>query len=240
MPLRIRFQHVPGASLAYSIERLADGLYFDFSDGTFKANPTTPVAGLTAGTGIYASRYAAVLTPTPPSQFANGEYAIGIHDTASANALIGLMAARMYNGDDAPIFPAEPIENDLWETPLPGSYPPGTAGHIVGTFLDAAVSTRSTYAGGPVASVLAPVIVGENQDKSGYVLAASGLDAIPIEEGVNARQALSPILAAAAGRLSGAGSETVTIQGGNVATTRITATCDSLGNRSSVVLTLPD
>ena len=105
--------------------------------------------------------------------------------------------------------------------------------------LDARVSTRSTYAGGPVASVVAPVLVGQNLDKSGYSLAMTGLDAIPVENGINARQALSPILAATAGVISGAGSGTITIRGGNVSTTRIRATTDSASNRSAVVLTLP-
>ncbi len=120
--------------------------------------------------------------------------------------------------------------------------------------MDAAVSSRSTYAGGAVAAVLgdvggrvvgsvgsvtAGVTVAANGDKAGYTLAAAGLDAIPVEAGVNVRQALSPILAAAAGVLTGAGSGTIVIKGGNVATTRITATTDASGNRSAVVLTLP-
>lgn len=92
---------------------------------------------------------------------------------------------------------------------------------------------------GSVGSVTAGVTVAANGDKAGYTLAAAGLDAIPVEAGVNVRQALSPILAAAAGVLTGAGSGTIVIKGGNVATTRITATTDASGNRSAVVLTLP-
>ena len=70
-------------------------------------------------------------------------------------------------------------------------------------------------------------------------LASNGLDAIPIEMGVNARQALSPILAASAGVLLGAGTGTVVIKGGNVAVTRVTASTDNAGNRTSVTLSLP-
>ena len=106
--------------------------------------------------------------------------------------------------------------------------------------LDAPISSRSTFAGGPVASVVAPVVVGQNNDKTGYILAAAGLDSVVIEPGINARQALSPILAATAGVVTGAGSGTITIKGGNVATTRIMAATDNLGNRSAVVLTLPN
>ncbi len=317
MALRVRFQYDTGASLGYSIERLADGWRYDFSDGAFKASPTTAIDTLNAEAAPYLGRYTATLTTTPSPQFPNGQYAIGIHDTKNSNVLIGLLGAVMYNGDDAPVFPVG-SGSDPWGITLPGSYGPGTAGHLLGTNLDAAVSTRSTYSGGPVASVIAPVTVGSNQDKvgysiaqafpanfsaleiasdgfvtagsvrdkdgyalstagldavveafpanvqafpanfaaleiapdgsvtagsvrdkDGYALSTAGLDAVVVETGINARQALSPILAASAGTLNGAGTGTITIQGGNVSTTRITATTDSAGNRSSVVLTLP-
>jgi hypothetical protein len=70
-------------------------------------------------------------------------------------------------------------------------------------------------------------------------LAPGGLDAIPIEKGVNARQALSPILAASAGVLLGAGTGTVVIKGGNTTITRITASTDHAGDRTAVTLALP-
>lgn len=47
-----------------------------------------------------------------------------------------------------------------------------------GEYVDAAISTRSTYAGGAVASVTAAVTVGTNNDKTGYALSSSGLDLI--------------------------------------------------------------
>jgi hypothetical protein len=40
---------------------------------------------------------------------------------------------------------------DPWITALPGSYTSGQAGHILGTYLDAAISSRSTYAGADTA-----------------------------------------------------------------------------------------
>ncbi len=76
-------------------------------------------------------------------------------------------------------------------------------------------------------------------DKTGFKLAADGVDLVVIETGVNLRQGQSAILAAAAGLLSGAGTGTITIKGGNVATTRIVATTDDSGNRSAVTLILP-
>ena len=128
---------------------------------------------------------------------------------------------------------------DPWSVTIPGAYPAGSAGAILGQNLDVRVSTRSTFAGGVVAGVTAPVTVNSVTDKTGYTLAAAGLDAITIEPGVNARQALSPILAATAGVVAGAGTGVVVIKGGNTSVTRITATTDNAGNRSSVTLSLP-
>ena len=154
----------------------------------------------------------------------------------------------MYNNSDATVIPTGG-GSDPWATNL-ATYGSGTAGNLVYTNLDAKVSTRSTYAGGAVASVTAPVIVGTNQDKGGYSvstlldksgvsLASNGLDLIMIESNINLRQSMSPILAAAGGVLTGAGTGTIVIKGGNTATTRITATTDNYGNRTSVNLVLP-
>ncbi len=352
MAFRIRYAYPPGFSLGYSIERLIDGLYYDFADSTFKATATTPVNALSVLAGNYVGLYRDTVTSTPQAQFTNGEYSVNIHNMASANAIVGLLGMTMYNGDSAPVFSAggAVAGGDPWATPLPGAYPTGTAGAILarnldvavssrstfaggivagvaspvnvgtildktgytltssehtsisadvasgltyqgytnvrasrldsldaavssrlaglayvtpptaaqiasgvweeprtshttlstfGSMLDAAITSRSTYAGGPVASVTAPVTVGTISDKTGFSLAASGLDAISVETGVNARQALSPILAAAAGTLVGAGTGTIVVKGGNVAATRITATTDNVGNRTTVSLTLP-
>lgn len=74
----------------------------------------------------------------------------------------------------------------------------------------------------------------------GTVLAAAGLDLVVVEAGLNARQAMSIAVAAAAGQLAGGGTTTVTIAAAGVpATTRITATVDASGNRSAVTLSPP-
>lgn len=70
-------------------------------------------------------------------------------------------------------------------------------------------------------------------------LTPAGLDAVVVETGLNARQALSAITAAAAGTLSGMGTTTITISGAGVGATRIVATLDGSGNRTAVALTLP-
>jgi len=235
MALRIRFPYSTGSSLGYSVERLGDGSFFDFADGTFKATPITLIAPLPEDSGNFLGRYKVTLASTPVSQFSDGRYAITVHNQKASNAVVGELAATLRNGDDSP----EVSSIDPWSVSIPGAYPAGTAGAILGQNLDAQVSTRSTYAGGIVAGISAPVTVGTITDKSGYSLAASGLDAISVEAGINARQALAPILAASAGVVAGAGTGVVVIKGGNSLITRITATTDNLGNRSSVTLTIP-
>ena len=106
--------------------------------------------------------------------------------------------------------------------------------------LDVATSTRSTFAGGAVASVIGPVTVGINQDKAGYQLTGSGLDLIQVETGINARQALALTMdAAGSGVLSGATSSTITVRNPTNTQTRIVATVDADGNRSQISLTPP-
>lgn len=84
------------------------------------------------------------------------------------------------------------------------------------------------------------VVAAVVSDKSGYTLSRSGLDTIQVESGMNARQALSVAAAAAAGRLSGAGTSTIVIEGANASgTVRISGTVDASGNRVAVVLNLP-
>lgn len=240
MALRIRFQYTTGSQLGYSIERLSDGSFYDFSNSTFVSSPTTLIASLPEDSGSFAGRFKLTLSPTPSAQFSDGDYVVTVHNQAASNNVVAELSATMHGGDDATVIP-QPLSSvvDPWSVTLPSSYATGTAGSILGTNLDAKVSTRSTYAGGAVASVTAPVTVGTNSDKSGYSLASSGLDAIQIESGINARQALSPVLAACAGVIAGAGTGVVVIKGGNSSTTRITATTDNAGNRSSVTLTLP-
>ena len=237
MGLRIRFQYPTGAALAYSIERLADGSLFDNADSTFKASPATPLAPLVEDASPFAGRYKANVTSTPQSQFSDGDYAVAVHDLTTQSVVVALMEIVMHSGDDAPVFPT--IPTDPWSVSLPANYAAGSAGSLLGLNLDARISTRSTYAGGPVASVTAPVTVGTVNDKSGYNLSGNGLDAIVVEGGINARQALAPILAASAGSLTGAGTGTIVIRGANSSISRITATTDNAGNRSSVALTLP-
>ena len=77
-------------------------------------------------------------------------------------------------------------------------------------------------------------------DKFGYFLANIGLDLIQVESGLNFRQAQAIIAAAAAGKLSGAGTNTIRIDGAGVpGTQRILATVMESGNRLVVNLNPP-
>ncbi|WP_435015700.1 hypothetical protein TA3x_003246 [Tundrisphaera sp. TA3] len=115
--------------------------------------------------------------------------------------------------------------------PLPATAPAGYGG--------SSLTTAQVQAACASAITATPATVGKVNDKSGYLLAASGLDATSVEAGVNARQALSMILAASAGVISGSGTGSITIKGANSTATRITAITDNAGNRSSIQLNLP-
>lgn len=75
-------------------------------------------------------------------------------------------------------------------------------------------------------------------DKDGFALSASGLDSIVIETGVNAPEALRAVSAVLAGEASGLDTNMPAFKGIDSATTRVSATTDADGNRSSVSLNL--
>lgn len=167
---------------------------------------------------------------------------------AAVNADTLPVATANHNGTDDGAFTLTVTNIDAGRYKIAGTVPSGYAGGdvvnitvaatcssiagkaVVDTFgIDTKrIGDLHDFDGGAVASVTAPV-----------VLSSAGFDNIVVETGINARQALSPILAAAAGVVSGAGTGTVVLKGGNVTTTRITATTDSDGNRSSVTLAIP-
>jgi hypothetical protein len=293
--LRIRFLGPTGSTLGYSIERLSDGSLYDFSTSLFTSGtPTTSLGSLPENTPSFPGQYKTTLSPTPVSQFSNGDYAITVIDRL-ANLCVGIHGAVMAGGDDTSVIPGGPVasvvapvtvgtNNDKTGYALSQSFPSNfsslaiTSGGAVtaGTVADKAGYSLSQafpvnfanlaidsatggitvrgYASGqdPASLVLASpanklatdgsgrITAGTVADKSGYALAAAGLDSITVETGINARQALSPILAASAGVITGAGTGTIVIQSANGSTSRIVATTDNAGNRLSVVLALPN
>lgn len=72
----------------------------------------------------------------------------------------------------------------IWHQTLAGIVTASTIGKLIEDFLDAAISSRSTYAGGAVASVTAPVTVGANNDKTGYALSVTPPTAAAIADAV--------------------------------------------------------
>lgn len=85
-----------------------------------------------------------------------------------------LIAGHLGAGSTGAALNAAGSAGDPWATALPGAYGAGTAGNIVGTNLDAAVSTRSTYAGGAVASVTGNVGGNVNGNVVGSVGSVTG------------------------------------------------------------------
>lgn len=128
MALRIRFAHPTASRLGFSIERLADGLFYDFGDGTFKAKPALAFADLPEDAGLYRGRFR-VDVDTPPAQFLDGDYCVTIHDEPSlafgTADVVACLAVTLHGGDDATVFP-------LVHLP-PGTYP-FAVGPIAGTF----------------------------------------------------------------------------------------------------------
>ena len=90
MPITVRFPYATGASLGYSLERLADGLLFDFTGATFVSSPATLVASLPELTPNFPGLYGATLTSTPTAQFPDGDYSLNVHDTNDANLVVGV------------------------------------------------------------------------------------------------------------------------------------------------------
>ena len=412
MALHVRFATASGGSFGCSIERLFDGLHYDFSTSTFVATPTTEVQAMTVGSGNYAGLYTLDFVATPIAQFSDGEYAAYIHNTSSANLVVAVFSVVMINGDSIPLTltniagavlnsaagsynQTNTIGAKINAAGTVGSvtYPPNfsslsidatTGGVIVKTNNDKTgyalangvlpvfpanfsslvidqssggviVKTNNDKTGYALANGVLPVfpanfsslvidqssggvivktnndkngyalsqalpanfgslaidattggvivktnndkngyalsqalpanfgslaidattggvivktnndkngyalsqalpanfgslaidattggvIVKTNNDKNGYALMSSGLDAIVVETGLNARQSLSIIAAATAGTVSGVSSGTVTINGANSTVSRILAQTDSLGDRTTVVLTVP-
>ena len=92
------------------------------------------------------------------------------------------------------------------------------------------------------AASMADCIIDVNLTKFDYNngrmdLKSTGLDQVVIETGLNARESMSLCLAALVGKLSGAGTNTISIKNADGSTLRIFAGVDANGNRLSVTLT---
>jgi hypothetical protein len=103
MALRIRFQHQTDAGLSFSVERLSDGLLYDFDAKTFQAQPKKPTAPLPEDTGLFKGRYKATLD-TPAAAWPDGDYTITIHDQSDADTghacVVAELCTLIHDGDD--------------------------------------------------------------------------------------------------------------------------------------------
>jgi hypothetical protein len=260
--LRIRFVGPTGSTLGYAIERLSDSSLYDFSTGQFTSGtPVQTFQSLPEDTPTFPGLYRTNLTPTPTAQFTNGDYLITVIDQA-ANLCVGVMTAVLSGGDDTTVIPGGPVasvtapvtvgtNNDKTGYSLTQAFPANFASLAIDSSGRITVGTNNDKTGYSLTQAFPAnfaslaidssgrMTAGSVADKTGYALASAGLDAVVVEPGINARQALSPILAAAAGVVTGAGTGTIVFQAANSSTTRIVATTDNAGNRLSVVLSLP-
>lgn len=115
----------------------------------------TPTVLLSKGGGVFAAAAGVV------SEISGGWYKIAL-TAVDTNTLGDLSFIITGTGADPTAFVDQVIAIDLADAVAFGL-----------SRLDAAVSSRSTYAGGAVASVTAGVTVATNTDKSGYSLAAA-------------------------------------------------------------------
>lgn len=147
MPMRFRFQYSSGSNLGFSVERLADGLFFDFATSgstaqTFCSTPTQQIMPVTEGAGVLLGSYNYTITNTPATVFTDGDYALRIHNIASADMVVGLIGDVMYNGDDEPVFPSGAGVDPLTEV-VPGSYASDSAGAAIGQIPTVATGVSS-------------------------------------------------------------------------------------------------
>lgn len=108
MALRIRFARDPGESLAYSVERLADGaLWTGLTANAFatSAGATAPfMASLPASPGM-PGRYEATIPDAITKNWADGNYCVDVH-LAATGTVIACLGSVLRGGDDGAVFPA--------------------------------------------------------------------------------------------------------------------------------------
>lgn len=111
------------------------------------------------------------------------------------------------------------LSSDPWDAQIPTGYLPGSAGFILGSLIAQAGSAMS-------------LTESERTTLAGAILdLTSG-----VETGMTMRQTLRVVLAALAGKLSGAATDNIIIRDTNDSKDRISAAVDSSGNRTAITL----
>lgn len=181
-------------------------------------------------------------------------FAAGQRFSAYAVATVGSITGRDGIGE----FEVLSVDLNTGVASVTGSV--GSVTGLTASNLDATVSSRSTYAGGAVASVTAAVTVGTNNDKTGYALTAAydaaktaaqtgdamaltsaAVDAIwddAVDGAITGRQLMRGFASALMAKLSGAALNAPVFRDINDTKNRISATTDASGNRTAVTLDL--
>lgn len=162
-----------------------------------------------------------------------------------------VLSSHLASGSTGAALNAAGSSGDPWATAIPGAYGAGTAGLLVGTNLNATVSSRLATSGYTAPDNADIALIKAKTDN--LPAAPAAVSDIPtaatnastlldlangIETGLTPRQALRLISAAMAGKLSGATTTTITIRNTADSKNRITATVDADGNRSAVTYDL--
>lgn len=93
----IRFQFTGGSTLNISVERTADGLFYDFTAKSFtNTGPPsgTQLVSIPEGSGTLAGRYSYNIDVSDATQWLAGIYAFNVHNATLANIVIGELGDR--------------------------------------------------------------------------------------------------------------------------------------------------
>jgi hypothetical protein len=160
---------------------------------------STYAGGDTSGTTTLLARLTSTraglldnLDATISSRMASGNVTVGGYATGQDPAALVLdvaIAGHESAGSVGAAIAAAGGSGDPWATALPGSYTSGQAGYIIGHNIDAAVSTRSTYAGGAVASVSGNV----GGNVAGSVGSVTGAVTVSLTQALDAARNVGPV-----------------------------------------------
>lgn len=201
-------------------------IYSTASQGIF-------IEGATRGLWIQGDGGDAVYLPSTGGKSINAPNDIELSDGTFNLAAIAdtvwdaALAAHQDAGSTGEALGDAGSAGDPWNTALPGAYAAGTAGKIIGDNINATVSSRSSHSAADVWAV-------GTRTLTSFGTLVADIWALAIETGYTAKNSMRLMLAALAGKLSGAETTTVVIRDVTDAKDRITATVDESGNRTSV------
>jgi hypothetical protein len=190
---------------------------------TITFSPTGSILSIASGSG------SATITLTPTALIGalagiSGQGTISCTPSALISA-IGYLAGLSTNETE---FSADALARAVWDATASSFTLPGTMGEKL---------NDAGSAGNPWAALLASNNSAGTFGEFVQNLPAEILDLTDgVETGSTVREALRIILAALAGKISGAGTNTISIRDVNDTKDRIVATVDSNGNRTAVTL----